>query len=148
MLRMTDAELSEYSLRRRKVEASREEPANKPKRLKLTRPEPTESAVLSMILRALKVHPKVVWFARMNAAAGKLVYADGKQSRFMRFGFTGQPDILGQVTGGRLLAIEVKRPSGRVSDDQQAFLLKAGKNGAIAFVARSVTDVFLNLDSL
>lgn len=148
MLRMTDTELAEYSKRRRKVAESRDEPAIKPKRLKLTRPEPTEAAVLGMILRSLKSHPKVVWFARMNSAAGKLVYPDGKQSRFMKFGFVGQPDILGQVVGGKLLAIEVKRPSGRVSDDQQAFVLKASSNGALAFVARSVADVFEVLDDL
>jgi hypothetical protein len=148
MLRITDAELAEYSLRRKKVEAAREEPAIKPKRLKLTRPEPTEGAVLNMILTALKIHPKIVWFERMNSAAGKLIYPDGNTSQFMRFGFVGMPDILGQVVGGRLLAIEVKKPSGRVSDGQQAFISKAEQNGAIAFVARSVADVFNVLDGL
>jgi hypothetical protein len=150
MLRMTDTELADLAQRRKRVAESRSEPAIKPKRkpLRLTRPEPTESAVLSMILRALRTHPKVVWFARMNSAAGKLVYPDGKQSRFMRFGFTGQPDILGQVVGGALLAVEVKRPSGRVSEDQKAFLDKAAKHGAVAVVARSVADVLSVLDGL
>lgn len=148
MLRMTDAELTDYCIRRKKVAESREEPAIKPKRLKLTRPEPTESDVLSMILRALKAHPKVVWFARMNSAAGKLIYPNGTTSQFMRMGFVGQPDILGQVIGGKLLAIEVKRPSGKVSDEQKAFLSKAETNGAIAFCARSVADVFSVLDGI
>jgi hypothetical protein len=150
MLRITDAELADYTLRRKRVAESREEPAIKPKRkpFKLTRPEPTEGAVLNMILTALKIHPKIVWFERMNSAAGKLIYPDGNTSQFMRFGFVGMPDILGQVVGGRLLAIEVKKPSGRVSDDQQEFIDLANKHGAIAFVARSVADVLSVLDGL
>jgi hypothetical protein len=114
---------------------------------RLKRPEPTESAVLSAILRALRIHPAVVWHARMNTGAGQLLRLNGA-SQFIRFGFKGQPDILGQLRDGRLLAIEVKRPSGVVSPEQQAFLSRASENGAVAFVARSVADVWAALDPL
>lgn len=114
---------------------------------KLTRPEPKEADIQASILRALRIHPAVVWHERTNTGAGKLQHSNGT-SRFIRFGFKGQPDILGQVVGGRLLAIEVKRPSGVVSPDQKAFISKAKENGAVAFVARSVADVFEVLDGV
>jgi hypothetical protein len=56
----------------------------------------------------------------------------------------GVSDILG-VWKGRLLAIEVKRPGGKVSDEQQAFIDRVNKLGGIAFVARSVDDVIRGL---
>lgn len=147
MPRMTDAELAEYGLRRKRVAESRAEPAIKPRRLKLTRPEPTESAVLSMIMRALKVHPKVAHFWRQNT--GAMAIGEGKARRFVRFGAKGQPDIQGYLTGtGRAMYIEVKKPSGKVAPEQQEFIDLANKHGAIAFVARSVSDVFNVLDGI
>lgn len=117
-------------------------PTRKPFKLKHT--EPSEAVVLYDVLACLKqlqAIGRVVWYARMNSGAGKLQYGTAKASQFIRFGFPGMPDVLGQLPGGRLLAIEVKRPSGKVTDDQAAFLEKAGHYGALAFVARSVDDV-------
>lgn len=117
-------------------------PTRKPFKLKHT--EPSEAVVLYDVLAGLKqlqAIGRVVWYARMNSGAGKLQYGTAKASQFIRFGFPGMPDVLGQLPGGRLLAIEVKRPSGKVTDDQAAFLEKAGRSGALAFVARSVDDV-------
>ena len=53
----------------------------------------------------------------------------------------GVPDILGVLSGGRLLAIEVKSPKGKLSEQQSEFLRVLGERGALAFVARSVQDV-------
>lgn len=117
-------------------------PTRKPFKLKHT--EPSEAVVLYDVLACLKqlqAIGRVVWYARFNTAAGKLQYGNSGASQFMRFGFPGCPDILGQMPGGRLLAIEVKRPSGKVTGDQAAFLDRAGHYGALAFVARSVSDV-------
>ncbi|GHU20025.1 hypothetical protein FACS189475_08250 [Betaproteobacteria bacterium] len=116
-------------------------------RFKLTRPEPREADIQSAILQALNVHPSVAWAERMNSGAGRLMYPGGKASRFIRFGFPGMPDIMGQLKDGRLLAIEVKRPSGRVSDEQQAFIQRAAENGALAFVARDAGTVWEKLNS-
>ena len=52
----------------------------------------------------------------------------------------GLPDILGVLPGGRALCIEVKRPGGRLSEHQERFLAAARRQGALAFVARSLTD--------
>ena len=115
--------------------------------LHLKKFEPKESDIQSAVIRALRVHPSVVWAERMNSGAGKLVQPNG-YSRFIKFGFKGMPDILGQLRDGRLLAIEVKRASGTVSDEQRAFLSKASENGAVAFVATSVSQVFDVLDEI
>jgi hypothetical protein len=119
--------------------------------LKLTRPEIPEAAVLDAVLKALDAHPKVAWAARMNSGAGKFQYPDGSTSQFLRFGFKGMSDVLGMTTdhyGGRLLAIEVKRPTGRATADQVAFLETVRRNGGIAFIARSVDDVLRELQWL
>lgn len=116
--------------------------ARKPYRLKA--PEPTEAMVLSDVLACLKqlqAVGKVCWYARMNSGAGKLQYGNAKASQFIRFGFPGCPDVLGQLPDGRALGIEVKRPSGKLTADQDAFITRANKHGALMFVARSGADV-------
>ena len=116
--------------------------------LKLTKPEPPEAAVLDAVMRALDLHPKMAWAARMNSGAGKFQYPDGSTSQFMRFGFQGMSDILGMTTGsygGRLVAVEVKRPTGKPTADQLAFIQTVLRNGGVAFVARSVDDVLREL---
>ena len=56
----------------------------------------------------------------------------------------GVSDVLG-IVGGRFLAIEVKTDVGRVSPEQRVFLARVSTEGGIAFVARSVQDVAVNL---
>jgi hypothetical protein len=107
---------------------------------RLTHPEPREADVLSAVLKALAYHPKVAWHARMNSGAGKVLRAGGV-SQFMRWGFVGCPDVLGQLRDGRVLACEVKRPSGSPTDEQRAFLRCVRENGGLAVVARSVDDL-------
>lgn len=54
----------------------------------------------------------------------------------------GTADILGLKLGsGQLIAIEVKTPKGKVSEDQKEFLKKIESFGGIALVARSLDDV-------
>lgn len=57
----------------------------------------------------------------------------------------GVSDIIG-IYKNRPLFIEVKRPGGKVSDEQLLFLTEAAKNGAIAILATSVDDVAKELD--
>ncbi len=56
------------------------------------------------------------------------------------FSHRGVPDILG-LHVGKLLAIEVKSETGKVSKEQQVFIDKLNRMGAISFVARSVDEV-------
>lgn len=66
--------------------------------------------------------------------------------RFMPIGLKGKADILGIIKGGRFLAIEVKRPSGRTSPAQEEFLRNVNENGGLGFVAKSVDDVIEKLE--
>ena len=102
--------------------------------------QPTEHQVQTAILRYLEVSPRVAWARRMNTGAIKIPAANGRD-RFLRFGFPGCPDILGQMTDGRLLAIEVKSPSGRATEAQAAFLALVATHGGVAILARSLDDL-------
>lgn len=112
--------------------------STKPFRLK--HPEPKEADVLHAVLTFLAYHKGVAWAHRMNTAAGRLVRKNG-YSQFMRFGFPGCPDVLGQLRDGRSLAVECKSPSGTVTPEQTAFLACVRANGGVAVLARSVNDV-------
>jgi hypothetical protein len=115
------------------------------KALKLTKTEPLEADIQSAILHALKIHPAVAWSGRFNS--GAQVIGEGKARRFVRFSTVkGLSDIVGQMVDGRMLAIEVKRPSGRVTEDQKSFIGMVQNSNGVAFVARSVADVFAVLD--
>jgi VRR-NUC domain len=94
-----------------------------------------EQGVLNAVLKVLRLHPKVSWVVRMNSGAYKM--PDG---RFVRFGFPGCPDVLGQMRDGRLLAIEVKAAKGRLTDEQEFVLAKVRANNGVSGVARSIED--------
>lgn len=110
-------------------------PLAKPKRAK-SKPE---AAALVEVLMALRVSPAVAWVERMNSGAAKV----GK--RFIRFGFVGCPDVLGQLRDGRMLGVEVKASKGRLRPEQAIVLARINAAGGVAFVARNCNDVFKGL---
>lgn len=112
----------------------------------LTRPEPVEAQVLKAVTRALELHPRIARVWRMQTGAGKLVRGSGA-SQWLRFGFTGCPDLAGYTTTGQAVFCEVKRPSGTLKPEQAAFLATARGHGCIAFVARAVEDVYAHLET-
>jgi hypothetical protein len=93
------------------------------------------------VLTALLYHPRVADAYRMNTGAGKLLFADGTTSRFIRFGKKGSPDIHGYLKDGRALFVETKRPSGRKRKEQVEWINRASRHGCVAFFARSIDDV-------
>lgn len=99
-----------------------------------------ESAALIEVLKALKTHPAVSWCERMNSGAVRM------GSRFVRFGFVGCPDVLGQLRDGRLLGVEVKAPRGKLRPEQSIFLDRILSAGGVAFVARDLRDVLRELN--
>ena len=101
-----------------------------------------EAAALSEVLKALRAHPAVVWCERMNSGGAKI------GNRFIWFGFTGCPDVLGQLRDGRLLGVEVKSPTGKLSTQQSVFIERINSAGGVAFVARNCNDVFKYLGVL
>jgi hypothetical protein len=110
----------------------------KPKRIN-DRPE---AAALVEVLQALRAHHTVAWAERQNSGA---VSVGG---RFVRFGWPGCPDVLGQLTDGRLLGVEVKAAKGRTSLEQVAFMQRINRAGGVAFVARDLRDVVRELGPL
>jgi hypothetical protein len=100
-----------------------------------------ESAALCEVLKALRAHPAVVWCERMNSGAARV------GGRFVRFGFTGCPDVLGQFHDGRLLGVEVKAPKGTLRPEQAVMLSRIVGAGGVAFVARDCRDVMRELEN-
>ena len=101
-----------------------------------------EAAALSEVLKALRAHPAVVWCERMNSGAAKI------GNRFIWFGFTGCPDVLGQLRDGRLLGVEVKSPKGKLRPEQAFMLERINGAGGVGFVARNCLDVIRALNQL
>jgi hypothetical protein len=101
-----------------------------------------ESAALVEVLKALRAHPAVVWCERMNSGAAKV------GNRFIRFGFKGCPDVLGQLRDGRLLGVEVKAPKGKLRPEQAVFLDRIRSGGGVSFVARDCRDVVQALGAI
>lgn len=112
-----------------------------PKPFKLKPLVPSEHQVQTACLQYLAVCPSVAWAERMNTGAVKIPAIDGKPPRFVRYGFPGCSDILGMFIDGRLLAIEVKSQTGRVTNEQQKFLNLVAENKGVSLIARSVDDV-------
>ena len=99
-----------------------------------------EAAALVEVLKALRAHPAVSWCQRMNSGAANV------GGRFIRFGFTGCPDVLGQLRDGRLLGVEVKAPKGKLRPEQAFMLERIAGAGGVAFVARDCRDVIRELN--
>lgn len=94
-----------------------------------------EREVQKVIIGFLRGHSRVAWVERMNSGAGK------KKGFYMRFGFVGCPDILGQMKDGRVLAVECKARGGKVTPDQESFLSLVTMWKGVAGVCYSLDDV-------
>lgn len=104
--------------------------------------KPLEADSLREVIQALRNHNLVAWVERQNTGAAKV------GGRFIKFGWRGCADILGQLKDGRLLAVECKRPKGgKLSSDQAYFLEMVRTHGGVSFVATSLHDVLSNLGS-
>jgi len=101
-----------------------------------------EAAALCEVLKVLRNHPAVAWAERQNSGAMKV------GQRFVRFGWRGCSDVLGQLKDGRLLACEVKATAGRLRPEQAVFLERVRQYGGTAFVARNANDVMAALGRL
>ena len=98
-----------------------------------------EAAALVEVLKALRTHPAVAWCERMNSGVARI------GGRFVRFGWPGCPDVLGQLMDGRLLGCEVKGPAGKLRPEQAVFLDRIRAAGGVAFMARDCHDVLHEL---
>ena len=99
----------------------------------------SESALVQEILRVVGSRPDVrLWRSQP-------LVARGPSGRVIRALPNGHPDLMGCIASGplpgRMLAIECKAPTGRVSPSQEKFLNMLMLMGALVVVARSVEDV-------
>lgn len=121
----------------------------KPKRerAKTSQPSliPLERDVQRAIIEYLSAHRSVAFYGRFNSGTAITGDAQGN-TRYTRFNtIKGFPDIHGMMKGGRALYIEVKRPGGKLTDEQAEFLKKVRDSGGIGFMAESVEDVAVAL---
>lgn len=104
---------------------------------------------LKSVREALHWHPAVAWIARFNSGRAWLTGKDGRERPVKFNDAEGCSDLLGQLRGGRMLAVEVKRPSARnrVTPHQEAFLRMVRDAGGVAFVAASSDEAVRELDA-
>ena len=81
----------------------------------------TETKILKSIIEYLERDNRVAWANRMNVGGAK-VRNPGGPTRWVKFAFKGCSDIIGQMKDGRFLAIEVKKPGGKLTESQCEFL--------------------------
>jgi hypothetical protein len=97
-------------------------------------PQPKEQAIQAQILAYLRLKGYFVW---KNSTVG-IKKPDGS---YIPSHAKGVSDILGLTKEGRFLAIEVKRPGGKLSPHQEAFLEAIRANKGIGLVAFSLSEV-------
>ena len=102
--------------------------------------KPLEKDIQAAILQYLRLHPKIAFVGRFNS--GAIQGEHNGQTRFIQFNsIRGFPDIHGMLRGGKALYIEVKRPGGKPTTDQEQFMNHATKHGAAGLIAYSLEDV-------
>lgn len=104
-------------------------------------PARTEASVLKGCLRVLALKGIPHW--RNNTGAARM------GDRYVRFGTKGGSDVLAILPGpGRLMAIEVKRPGGKPTEDQLAFLAAVRDAGGVALVVDDELALAREIDRL
>lgn len=101
-----------------------------------------ERDILAGCLQLLNVHPKVAWAERMNTGAMKL------DDRYVKFGFPGLSDIIGQLKTGQMLAVECKREGKLPTSDQNRFLFVVNNSGGFACWVDSIDKLTKLLNAL
>ena len=88
--------------------------------------------------RLLRVNAGVAWQGTViERTEHRLVLA---RPYAIRLAAPGVSDLIGWTEGGRFVAIEVKAPRGRLTDEQAAFIELVRRSGGLAGVARSIDD--------
>lgn len=102
----------------------------------------TEQNIQKAIIDYLRIKRYVVF---KHHSTGFTV-RDGKVAAF-RYSEKGISDIIACSPQGTFVAIEVKRPGGKPTDEQIQFIKQIILNGGIAFVAHSIDETIQRLAS-
>lgn len=94
----------------------------------------SETDIIKSILSYLAANHIMAW--RMNTGA-----ALNPAGRLVRFGVPGMPDIAGVLPGGHALFLEVKRPGGRVSPEQDRMRTRLVEAGALVSIVHGIAEV-------
>lgn len=109
---------------------------------KLPTTVPLESEIKHEIIWFLQLHRVFCW---VNVSTGIYDQRAGKFRKLNGYGMrTGVPDILG-IFRGRPLAIEVKRPGQKPTQNQAVFIKEFSEAGGLAFVATCIDDIKKNM---
>lgn len=102
-----------------------------------------EKIIQSNILNYLKIKGIFAWRNQSTGLwdASKKLYRKARSIHSLN----GTSDVLGVLPDGKFLAIEVKSRTGRATDDQNRFMKMINAMGGVAFIARSIEDVEINL---
>lgn len=101
--------------------------------------EEKESDIQRGVLDYLRIRGHFAF--RVNTQ-GVPIHRPGEVGRFRPSPMKGVADIVGVQRGtGRFFALEIKTRTGRVSDEQEAFLANVERAGGLAAVIRSVDEV-------
>jgi hypothetical protein len=96
----------------------------------------TEHELVQSILLEFGSRPDCRLFRRNVGAARR------KGGGLVRFGLPGMSDVHGILApSGRVIEIECKTATGRLTEAQQNWLAMVTKFGGLAIVARSIDDV-------
>lgn len=104
----------------------------------MSRASDSANALVTGCLTLLELNGVFCW--RTNNAPSP-VTRGGQVVAFRKVGMKGVADILGVLPGGRLIAVECKYGSGRLSPEQKLFRDRVTKQGGLFVEARSVADV-------
>jgi hypothetical protein len=113
-------------------------------------PKFTHGALLRAVLDTLNQHYAVAWAGQFNSGTFIMDGHQGKKRAIrcnvMPNGFAC-PDILGQMSDGRFLAVEVKVGRDTFRPGQAEFLNFVQKSGGVSILARSIKDVTFALEA-
>lgn len=106
----------------------------------------TEADIQFAVRAALGQEPDLVLW-RNQAGVAHHCDASGRE-RVVRYGLArGAADLVGVLApGGRWVALEIKRPGGRTTDEQELFLRLVRRMGGFAAVVDSVESARAAID--
>ena len=104
----------------------------------MTPPQQSEAALVRAVIEYLTARGAKAW--RNNAGVILLQSATGR-TRAVTMSEKGLPDVVGVLPGGRMVAVECKRPGNTLSGFQKYQLEELRTRNALVIVAYSIKDV-------
>ena len=103
----------------------------------------TEKEIQNDIIRHLSARADLRLFRQQVGVAVPISQCCPQCRRYaIRFGVPGMADLIGiQGPQGRYIAVEVKSPTGRQSEEQKTFQTVVTSLGGLYVVARGIDDV-------